>query len=68
MSEQPAICEVHECTTEEAHALYDRMARKHLGISGTEFLRRWDAGEYEGVDLDSISGLVQLYIAMPFGR
>jgi hypothetical protein len=32
-------------TEEEGAALFDREARKALGISGEEFLRRWDAGE-----------------------
>lgn len=27
-------------------ALFDRQARRLLGISGVEFLRRWDAGEF----------------------
>ncbi|OMC44726.1 hypothetical protein A5742_27530 [Mycolicibacterium fortuitum] len=62
------MSEIHELTDDEADALYDRMARKHMGISGQEFLRRWDAGEWEGVDPDSVPGLVQLWIAMPLGR
>jgi hypothetical protein len=36
-------------TDEEAHAFFDEHARKELGISGEEFLRRWDAGEYRPV-------------------
>jgi len=32
-------------TEEEGHAFFDRCAREELGISGEEFLRRWDAGE-----------------------
>ena len=27
-------------------ALFEREAQRMLGISGEEFLRRWDAGEY----------------------
>lgn len=33
---------------EEGFALLDERARELLGVSGTEFLRRWDAGEYAG--------------------
>ena len=33
-------------TPEEARELFDNRARMELGISGEEFLRRWDAGEY----------------------
>ncbi len=33
-------------TDEEAHAVFDAQARKEPGISGEEFLRRWDAREF----------------------
>jgi hypothetical protein len=32
---------------EEARQHFDRSARRLLGISGEEFLRRYDAGEYD---------------------
>ncbi len=38
---------VHFVTTiEEAREIFDEQALYELGISGEEFLRRWDAGEY----------------------
>jgi hypothetical protein len=38
---------VHIVTSpEEAQAIFDRRVRHELGISGDEFLRRWNAGEY----------------------
>ena len=37
---------IHERTPEESRELFDRMARDYLNMSGDEFLRRWDAGEY----------------------
>lgn len=37
---------------EEARADFDAQARLWLGISGEEFLRRWDAGEYRGLEDD----------------
>ncbi len=39
---------VLELTPEEARAVFDRKARRLLGISGEEFVRRWEAGEYCG--------------------
>ena len=39
---------MHELTDAESVALFDRMAQDYLCISGDEFLRRWDAGEYSG--------------------
>lgn len=34
-------------TPEEAHALFDRLARRYLQMSGEEFIRAWDAGEFD---------------------
>jgi hypothetical protein len=40
-----AVPSVHILTEDEAGELFDREARYSLGISGEEFLRRYDAGE-----------------------
>ena len=32
----------------EGFEILDEAAKKYLGISAEEFLRRWDAGEYDG--------------------
>jgi len=38
---------VHLVTSfEEARVLFEREVEHELGMSGEEFLRRWDAGEY----------------------
>jgi hypothetical protein len=37
-------------TPEEADASFDRAARRYLGMSGREFKRKWDAGEFGDVD------------------
>lgn len=56
---------IHEFTAEEARELFDRMARFNLDISGDEFLRRWDAGEYvdklEEPDILTTSLYMRLY-------
>lgn len=31
---------------EDARELFDEATQEHLGMSGEEFLRRWDAGEF----------------------
>lgn len=38
---------------DEARDEFDAQARKWLGLSGDEFLRRWDAGEYRGIEDDA---------------
>ncbi len=40
--------ETHELTPEEARAIFEKVANEYLGISGQEFIRRWDAGEFDG--------------------
>jgi hypothetical protein len=56
-------------TPEEGRALFDRRARKLLGISGEEFLRRWDAGDYQPIP-DTAEGrkVGELVMMMPFAR
>jgi hypothetical protein len=56
---------------EESRALFDRQARALVGMSGEEFLRRWDAGEYEGRNLDEdqeTRKIAYLALLIPFGR
>jgi len=55
-------------TEEEAVAAFDALARRGMGISGEEFLRRWDAGEWADVDLDSVPGLVDVSMGIPLVR
>jgi hypothetical protein len=56
-------------TPEEGRALFDRRVRLSLGISGEEFLRRWDAGEYQPIP-DTVEGrkVGEIVMMMPFAR
>jgi len=56
-------------TDEEGRALFDHQARALLGISGEEFIERWDRGEYRDV-ADGPDHLVPMRLVMliPFGR
>ena len=56
---------VREATREEGIALFDKRARKLFGISGEEWLRRWDAGDYRDSD---DSNVVTLAMLIPFAR
>ncbi len=67
----PEIPGVQWLTDEEAHAIFDEEARQVMGMSGEEFLRRFDAGEYDNhpdtsakEDLD----FWRLVMSIPFGR
>lgn len=56
-------------TPEEARALFDREAEKTLGISGEEFLRRWDCGEYQPVPDDTEGRkIARMSMMIPFAR
>jgi hypothetical protein len=48
-SETATEAAMHWLSDEEARAEFEAQARSRLGISGDEFLRRWDAGEYRNV-------------------
>ncbi len=52
-------------TPEEGMRIFDEEARRLLGISGEEFLRRWDAGEYLP-EPDDHPGVMGLWLLMPF--
>lgn len=39
--------QIRELTLEEGRALVDRLARRHLGMSGEKFIRAWEAGELD---------------------
>jgi hypothetical protein len=52
-----------ELVGEAALAEFDRQARRHLQMSGAEFLRRWDAREFpdtEDPDVGWVASLIHL--------
>ena len=63
------VAGVHVTTASEGRALFDHQATKVLGISGDEFLRRWDAGEYRNLpDADGARKIRRLAMLIPFAR
>ncbi len=50
---------------DDARRLFDARVRATLGISGREFLRRADAGAYEGTDDPNVRTLL---VMSPFAR
>ncbi|WP_330182750.1 hypothetical protein OHB26_03260 [Nocardia sp. NBC_01503] len=48
--------------------LFDQIAKVHMGISGSEFIVRWDRGDFEGVNWDDVAGLTEVAMALPFAR
>ena len=60
----PGVLQLDE---EEGRALFDKAARRLLGISGKEFLRRLDAGEYPSCGCCPHE-VFELRMLEPFGR
>lgn len=62
--------QVRRMTWEEGRELLDRTARRHLGISGEEFIERWDKGEYGDPDdrTKNPPGVMELAMILPFVR
>lgn len=56
--------EIVELSQREAEEAFDAVARREMGISGAEFLRRWDAGHYAGHRMDDVEGLVATWMAV----
>jgi hypothetical protein len=56
-----------ELSPDEAMAFFDREARLLVGMSGEEFLRRWDAGEFRPVpdETSEDRNLSSLVMALP---
>jgi hypothetical protein len=62
---------IHLVTSdEEAWEIFDSAARRELGISGEEFLRRVDSGEYEGMTEETLEErrIVGMMMLLPFAR
>lgn len=53
----------------EGRAFFDQQARALMHMSGEEFLRRWDAGDFAAsVDDPAQPELLHLAMLIPFGR
>src|SRR5687768_9052541 len=52
----PTIPGIRWLSDEEAHAMFDAEARQVMGMSGEEFLRRFDAGEFDDMPVMRFRG------------
>jgi hypothetical protein len=43
---------VQELTEKQSWKLFDRPVHYYLGVSGEEFVARWESGQYKGPDAD----------------
>lgn len=57
--------DIIELAPEEGIAMFDRQARERLGMSGDEFLQKWEAGEIDDPDRNDVMMLVMM---IPFAK
>jgi hypothetical protein len=57
---------VRELSREEGRELFDRQAMRYLKMSGEEFVRAWDAGEFD--DPDSSPDVMRVAMLLPLVR
>ncbi len=50
---------------EEGRPILEEQAQKNLGMSAAEFIRKWDAGEFENPDTPAI---ISVYMLLPLVR
>jgi hypothetical protein len=55
-----------EVSLEEGRAILDRQARRCLNMSGDEFARAWDAGEFD--DDPDRPEVIDVAMLLPFAR
>lgn len=54
---------------EEAMAFFEREIQRLMGVSGAEFIRRWEAGEYEDLeDIPETRHVLRAAFLIPFGQ
>ena len=60
---------VRFATPEEGRELFEYQARKVMEMSGEEFIRRWEAGEYDEIaDVEGHRHIMGLAFLIPFAR
>ncbi len=57
---------IREFTSKEGRKLFDDAAKYYLGLSGEEFLKRLNDGEFE--DPDEYPELAEVLALVPFAR
>lgn len=57
---------IHEMTLEEGKEMFDRVARRLLNMSGDEFIRAWEAGEFD--DQPETPEVIRLVLLSEFAK
>lgn len=69
LPDEDGLPPVYTVTPEQGRRLFDEAVRREMGISGEEFIRRWEAGEYWGIaDQSGNRHIVRLIMMIPLAR
>jgi hypothetical protein len=63
---QTEMSPTKELTLKEGRALLDKQARRYLNMSGDEFVKRWEAGEFD--DDPDRPEVMRLVMLIPFAH
>jgi hypothetical protein len=56
-------------TPEEGRQMFEVLAQEQMGMSGEEFIRRWEAGEYDEIaDKAGHRHIMELALMIPLAR
>lgn len=58
--------QVKKLTTTKARQLFNRQAKQYAQLSGPEFIKRWDAGRFNGKA--ATPAVMRVVMLLPFGR
>jgi hypothetical protein len=64
--DQGSDVRVQEVSAKEGREIVDRAARRHLNMSGEEFLKAWDAGAFD--DDPDRPEVMSVAMLLPFAR
>lgn len=60
---------VNWITDEEAREIFEEQAQKLMGMSGSEFIQRWEVGDFDDIaDDPDHPGVMALVMLMSFAR
>lgn len=62
------VAAVDVMTTAEAREAFDRAAQYFLNVTGDEFLRRWESGEFREDEEADQPGIIDLILLLPLVR
>jgi hypothetical protein len=63
---QTEVTPTKELTLEEGRVLLDKQARRYLNMSGDEFVKRWEAGEFD--DDPDRPEIMRVAMLIPFAK